>query len=160
MTKTNNYQLPQWEAGDPVRREDFNGAMAAIDAGVAAAQGAAEAAQSTADSAQSAADAVQDAYTPSNQPYVAGRYTGTGEETTITLGFRPKFLVVAGMRSTSAGNSTSEWDRSFGMCDGVTLSGRLAFTNTGFIARAQGYPYDHYPNFTEDGRVCSYIAFR
>ena len=31
MTKTTNYQLPQWSADDPVRREDFNGAFAAID---------------------------------------------------------------------------------------------------------------------------------
>ena len=31
MTKTTNYQLPQWEAHDPVRREDFNEAFAALD---------------------------------------------------------------------------------------------------------------------------------
>ena len=31
MTKTENYQLPQWAANDPVRREDFNGAFAALD---------------------------------------------------------------------------------------------------------------------------------
>ena len=36
MTKTENYQLPQWEAADPVRREDFNRAMANIDAGLMA----------------------------------------------------------------------------------------------------------------------------
>ena len=36
MTRTENYNLPQWEADDPVRREDFNGAMASIDAGLAA----------------------------------------------------------------------------------------------------------------------------
>ena len=34
MTKTTNYQLPQWEANDPVRREDFNQAMAKIEAGL------------------------------------------------------------------------------------------------------------------------------
>ena len=31
MTKTENYNLPQWEASDPVRREDFNAAFAALD---------------------------------------------------------------------------------------------------------------------------------
>lgn len=31
MTKTTNYQLPQWEAEDPLRREDFNEAMAKVD---------------------------------------------------------------------------------------------------------------------------------
>ena len=34
MTKTENYNLPQWGAGDPVRREDFNGAMASIEEGL------------------------------------------------------------------------------------------------------------------------------
>lgn len=31
MTRTENYNLPQWEAHDPVRREDFNQAFAALD---------------------------------------------------------------------------------------------------------------------------------
>lgn len=31
MNRTENYSLPQWEAQDPVRREDFNEAMASID---------------------------------------------------------------------------------------------------------------------------------
>lgn len=35
MTKTENLNLPQWEANDPIRREDFNEAMASIDAKVA-----------------------------------------------------------------------------------------------------------------------------
>lgn len=34
MTKTENYNLPQWAANDPLRREDFNGAMESIDAGL------------------------------------------------------------------------------------------------------------------------------
>lgn len=32
MAETTNYSLPQWEAHDPIRREDFNGAFAALDA--------------------------------------------------------------------------------------------------------------------------------
>lgn len=31
MTKTENYNLPQWEGGDPIRREDFNAAFAKLD---------------------------------------------------------------------------------------------------------------------------------
>ena len=31
MTQTENYHLPQWEAHDPLRREDFNQAFAALD---------------------------------------------------------------------------------------------------------------------------------
>ncbi len=34
MTKTENYHLPQWEAHDPVRREDFNQAMVSIEEGI------------------------------------------------------------------------------------------------------------------------------
>ena len=35
MTQTENYHLPQWEAHDSLRREDFNQAMANIDAALA-----------------------------------------------------------------------------------------------------------------------------
>ena len=37
MTYTTNYNLPQWEDTDIVKREDVNGAMAVIDAAIAAA---------------------------------------------------------------------------------------------------------------------------
>lgn len=36
MTKTTNYQLNQWDAADPIRREDFNADNAALDAAIAA----------------------------------------------------------------------------------------------------------------------------
>ena len=32
MTKTEHYQLNQWDAADPIRREDFNADNAAVDA--------------------------------------------------------------------------------------------------------------------------------
>ena len=35
MTKTENLQLPQWAAEDPIRREDFNAAFAAVEAAMA-----------------------------------------------------------------------------------------------------------------------------
>lgn len=66
MTKTERYQLPQWEATDPVRREDFNAAMAAIDGGLAA------------------------------SAYVTGSYVGTGAAIVVDLGFRPRFLIISG----------------------------------------------------------------
>ncbi len=67
MTKTINYQLPQWEANDPIRREDFNQAMADIDAGL---------------------------NTAAELPYVVGSYTGNGETQDIELGFLPSFLLI------------------------------------------------------------------
>ena len=42
MTKTEHYQLNQWDAADPVRREDFNADNAAVDAALNAIQSAAE----------------------------------------------------------------------------------------------------------------------
>ena len=37
MQHTTNYDLPQWEATDAVRREDVNGAMSSIDSAIEAA---------------------------------------------------------------------------------------------------------------------------
>lgn len=171
MNYTTNYHLPQWVESDRILMEDFNAAMSSIDGGIkgaqnaaAEAQGAAEIAQSTAEAAQSSADAAQstadNAYCPENKPYVVGSYTGTGEQLTITLGFRPKFVVISGMKAGAGVNSTIEWDRNFGLCDGTVLSERLAFTDTGFIVRPQGFPYSYYPDFSESGRTYCYIAFR
>ena len=167
MNYTNNYHLPQWVETDRIQMEDFNDAMAAMDQGMAEAKVAAEAAQEAAGTAQAAAEiaqssanAVADAYTPSNQPYVVGNYTGTGEEITITLGFRPKFVLISGMGSDTMLNESDEWTSYYGLCDGTVLSKRLAFTNTGFIARAKYGFYDAYPDFTASGRTYAYIAFR
>ena len=150
MTKTEHYQLPQWAANDPVRREAFNQAMENIDAGITAAQEAAETAQGTAAAARSEAAAL---------PYVVGSYTGTGAELTITLGFQPRFLIISGMQDTLAGNSTLEWDRSFGLTAGNAIPHRLKLTSTGFVVYPQDYAHYYYPNFTEEGRVYDYIAF-
>lgn len=164
MNYTTNYHLPQWVESDRILMEDFNEAMEDIDGGIAAAKTVADTAKNTADTAESKADAAQatadNAYCPENKPYVVGSYTGTDEQLTITLGFRPKFVVISGMKAGNGVNSTVEWDRHFGLCDGTVLSERLAFTDTGFIVRPQGYPYSNYPDFSESGRPYCYIAFR
>ena len=67
MTQTTNYQLPQWEATDLLRREDFSMAMDSIEAGLNAA---------------------------SERPYVVGIYTGNGGTQDISLGFMPSFLLI------------------------------------------------------------------
>ena len=167
MNYTTNYHLPQWVETDRIQMEDFNDAMAAMDQGMAEAKVAAEAAQeaagtaqAAAEIAQSSADAVADAYTPGNQPYVVGSYTGTGADMTITLGFRPKFLILSGMESSSATNSTLAWDRYFGLCDGSIMPLRVTFTDTGFTVFARGNSYQNYPDFTDSGRTYCYLAFR
>ena len=104
MKKTQNYQLPQWEATDPVRREDFNAAFAEMDAGLEtkAEQAALEQlsaavteARTMAGAAQAAADA---AWSADNLPFVFGSYKGNGSEEvstrTVTVGFAPRMIFV------------------------------------------------------------------
>ena len=72
MTKTENYSLPQWESGDPIRREDFNDAMKEIDDGIS---------------------------TASAEKFVIGSYVGNGVTMAnggqfIELGFKPRFLII------------------------------------------------------------------
>ena len=160
MNYTNNYHLPQWVETDRIMMEDFNRAFSDIDEGIKTAQDTADTAESKADAAQSSANAVADAYTPGNQPYVVGSYTGTGADMTITLGFRPKFLILSGMESSSATNSTLAWDRYFGLCDGSIMPLRVTFTDTGFTVFARGNSYQNYPDFTDSGRTYCYLAFR
>ena len=160
MNYTTNYHLPQWVETDRIMMEDFNDAMSDIDQGIKTAQDTADTAESKADAAQSSANAVADAYTPGNQPYVVGSYTGTGADMTITLGFRPKFLILSGMESSSATNSTLAWDRYFGLCDGSIMPLRVTFTDTGFTVFARGNSYQNYPDFTDSGRTYCYLAFR
>ena len=58
MNSTTYYNLPLWEASDPISREDFNAAMSAIDAALKANANAASTAQSTANAARTAAAAI------------------------------------------------------------------------------------------------------
>ena len=160
MNYTTNYHLPQWVETDRIQMEDFNQMCSDIDEGIKTAQDTADTAESKADAAQSSANAVADAYTPGNQPYVVGSYTGTGADMTITLGFRPKFLILSGMESSSATNSTLAWDRYFGLCDGSIMPLRVTFTDTGFTVFARGNSYQNYPDFTDSGRTYCYLAFR
>ena len=167
MNYTNNYHLPQWVESDRILMEDFNDAMAGIDQGIQGAKAAADTAESKADAAQAAAeiaqssaDAVADAYTPGNQPYAVGSYTGTGDSVTITLGFKPSFLIISGMISSTLYADVEDWANFFALCNGTVLSKRVVFTSTGFTAKAQGPGADYYPDLTDEGRTYCYIAFR
>ena len=153
MNYTTNYHLPQWAETDRIMMEDFNQMCSDIDEGIKTAQDTADTAESKADAAQSSANAVADAYTPGNQPYVVGSYTGTGADMTITLGFRPKFLILSGMESTITTNSTSTWDRYFGLCEESILSLRVAFLDTGFTVYARGGSRQNFPDFTDSGQI-------
>lgn len=77
MNHTTNLHLPQWEETDRILRNDFNDAFAAIDAAVKAA-------------AESKPKIVIGTYTGEAQNLNSGNYRAQN----ITLGFRPKLLMI------------------------------------------------------------------
>lgn len=77
MNHTPNYNLPQWEANDPVRREDFNAAMETIDGAMAAAKTAGDTAQTAALMAQNTANAAQSAVGTAQSTAEAAQTTAT-----------------------------------------------------------------------------------
>ncbi len=95
MTETKNYNLNQWDAADPVRREDFNSDNAKLDAALGE--------QAQALSAVAAATA-----RCGNCRIVCGSYKGTGaygsdNPCTLNLGRKPLFVVVLPGRATGYG---------------------------------------------------------
>ena len=170
MKYTENYHLPQWDESDRVLRTDFNQMCADMEAGLGktasdAAAGdtvvaaAAQNAQATANQAVSAAAAAQaaanQAYSPSQKPYMIGTYRGTGAEMTITLGFRPSFVIVGSVAAAAYMYSLMSGPEGQGS--------QLTFTGTGFVVRKNfitSNGYEEYPHVVESGMVYHYIAFR
>ena len=137
MNYTENYHLPQWVETDRVQMEDFNEAMANIEEGLA------------------------DAYRPSNKPYTVGSYVGDGNETqTITLGFKPSFLIISRPYSSTSENANN-WLGNSILTDGSMLSDRVKFTNDGFTVKVTNISDSTpYPNLNKKYSGYSYIAFR
>ena len=159
MNYTTNYHLPQWVESDRILMEDFNDAMSGIDGGIAAAQSAANNAQSTANNAQSTASAAQsaanNAYCPENKPYAIGRYYGKGETAqTITLGFKPSYLIISGQTGDS-----NDADKSIGIFHGQNMGNKVTLSSTGFTVAEQSSSA-LYPLLNSMGRTYGYIAFR
>ncbi len=158
MEYTTNYHLPQWVESDRIMMGDFNQMCSDMEAGLTSNAQAAAAAQAAADNAQTVADEVAgNAYTSSNKPYVVGSYTGTGQQMTITLGFRPSFLIINGGVITYSLNSDelATWQIA---TNGNTLPECVTFTDTGFtllkLADKQ------YPRLIIAERNYDYIAFK
>ena len=105
---------------------------------------------------EAALETVQDA--TEVLPYVTGTYTGDGSTTdrTITLGFKPKFVIISGSsRSTSA---ASEQVLRFGMAGPTGDSSTLIWiTDTGFRVTNNGFKY---PDLNVIGCTYTYLAFR
>ena len=134
MNHTTNYHLPQWVETDRIMMGDFNDAMASIEEGMSS-------------NAEAAAE----------KPYVVGSYTGTGQQMTITLGFRPSFLIINGGVITYSINSEelATWQL---ITAGNVLPQCVTFTDTGFTLLK--IADNSYPQLTISQRKYDYIAFK
>lgn len=157
MNYTKNYHLPQWEESDRIMMEDFNHAMADIEAGIDSAK--AEARQTDADltsqiaNVKKTADAAQ--ANAMKLPYVTGSYYGVAvREVVINVGFRPS--IVIGFGNQGFTSSLDVIGRVFAGGEIVT-SDTITITDTGFrIAPNTG----KYPAANVNGVRYEYIAFR
>lgn len=132
MTKTENYNLPQWDGSDRVLRTDFNEAMADIDAALG-----------------------------EKCEFVTGRYTGNGAETrVISLGFTPKAVLV--LREDGATTYPNNNTQVYGGLAAVGMplkkSGldAVAVVDGGFQVGYRTYPIDIYTN--NINQVYHYLA--
>ena len=141
MNYTTNYHLPQWVESDRIMMEDFNQMCADIDGGLTAVQAVAET-----------------AFCPTNKSYVVGSYTGNYTSQTITLGFRPSLLIIAGDKknSTPSGHYY-DLGTSFGIITAGHTYDVVTLTDTGFQVVRNS---DIYPQFNENQDKYFYIAFR
>lgn len=108
-TRTENYQLPQWAANDPVKREDFNDAMEKIDTGIA------------------------------TVGHVVGTYLGNGLAMAdggqlIDIGFQPRFLII----SRGWTGSSGPYFLAVGTVRIVTLADTFTFEPNGFRVAIPG----------------------
>ena len=164
MTKTEHYQLNQWDAADQVKRTDFNEDNAKIDAALAAktdnsaftqlqAANALKANTSTVNSQFSTVNSRLNTL-EGRVEVVIGSYTGDGTATrTIDLGFTPKAVLLehpSGMRMTN--NNIA-----FG---GLAL---LNFPANGFQIVEGGFSVRYnsgYVHTNNSGTVYHYLAFK
>ena len=158
MNYTQNYHLPQWVKSDRVRMEDFNEAMASLESGLTAAlQKAAEAEAKAVAAEQKAAQALQTA----EESYYVGYYNGTGRALYVELGWKPKLVLVAGMKTSTTQGDYSTFDHYFAMTGrGDGLSKRIEISAKGFTVYPDNYQGAWHPSLIEDGRRYDYIAFR
>ena len=133
MTKTTNYQLPKWEKTDRIQMKDFNDMTATLDAAL----------KSVADGGAKLA---------------VGTYTGTGNstDTTVTVGFPVKALILA------TGNTLDGHNGLF-VTSGQTVSGGITgqvlwFTDTGFRVKTAMYSGEACPPYLNTAAPHYYVA--
>ena len=88
-TYTSNYQLHQWVPSDNFLRTDFNADFLKIDAALAS-----KASASGLTSLRGTVNGIQSDLLDKAE-LVTGSYTGNGSTQTISLGFRPRAVIIA-----------------------------------------------------------------
>lgn len=149
--KSQNLNLHLWEPNDDFLRTEFNENFAAIDSSVKSVQTAAANAQTAADAAHTEAVSL---------PYVIGSYTGTGENITINVGFRPRLLILTGGKENRSGMGMVDLTCYLCITGGHVISSQVILTDTGFTARNSSATGNMYPDITEKGRAYDFIAFK
>ena len=129
-TYTTNYQLHQWEASDDFLRTDFNTDFQKIDAALGE--------KAEAEETQAELD--------KKAEIVKGTYTGNGGTQTITLGFRPRAILVSlGYRNYNQARLTIDGDE----------ADYLVINNTGFKLQ-----YEQNSRVNNSNQLYPYLAFR
>jgi hypothetical protein len=134
MTKTDNYQLNQWEPGDPIRRQDFNRDNARVDAAILAAR--------------------------EYRPYVIGTYSGTNSTATtrvVELGFQPTAVLIVYPQDTDGSYGTMI-TREYSLSYNGSVMARI--TETGFEVGSASTGSSLVKPYTNLGSPYIYIAFR
>ena len=131
---TTNYQLHQWEAEDDFLRTDFNEDFAKIDAAIKEVETAANTALTALTTTVNGKAEVD-----------TGRYTGNGDEQTITLGYTPRAVVVNTTDVTAVMSTYALGTRT------------ISIVTNGFRVSAR-YTSSSSPN--ESGTSYSYFALR
>lgn len=127
--KTPYYQLNQWVADDSVLRTDFNLDNSKID------------------------------QTLKNLTPVSGYYTGTGEASTqtVSLGFRPRILLIFPM----GGQCLDGKKLPFGLSVEGFPSQNVTMTETGFqVSGSLNYPANESSNDSKERNPYRYVAWR
>ena len=163
MTKTEHYQLNQWDAADQVKRTDFNEDNAKLDAALAAKTDNSAFAQLQAANALKAnTSTVNSQFSTVNSrlntlegrvEVIVGSYTGDGTQTrVIDLGFTPKAVLVE-LRNGARFSSGISYG---GLALPDAPSGGVQIVTGGF----QVYYYANNTHTNNYGEVYRYLAFK
>ena len=157
---TPNFNLCQWEPSDPVLRTDFNEDNAKLDSLL-------QGHRSLIQQNKAALTTLQNtAYTTSFQAVVFGSYVGDGTQyRTISLGFRPRAVLVLPLNGHMGGSSGSQSTMYSGMAldglDGGTGSAASVSVLANGFRVGEGVAYNGYTyhlNMKPYSYV--YLAFR